>query len=818
MTVTALHTGYTGLKTGSYYVAKVYAAKQSEDGNYHYAAPAETAASAASATLLPEPAYVSFTSVASDDGTVAPMLNAAGKYSQQLITNRKQPTLKLEAAIPGMDSATPVQDFRVEAYNGDDPAGQMLYIGDEPIGHMTEDGSLALAGLTTDGDYAVELVAQNEATGDKSVTVVYVTIDTSTPTLYVTSPVSTKAVEAKDAASGKTTLESGVDFNNFNLTGVTEPGSTLTANGTAIAVAKDGSFNSKMTLDSSLASDEIRLVATDKAGNVNRATVPVTNSAYAAPIGINVVRTGTMKPGTRQTAQVYLKYADGAETDTVTGLKTQKYRSEAVPAADKDKLSFGVLRGDAVKVDDSGVIRATNEGASLLRVSYQVNNSLSLDTTMAIYVDADAPATGKIGGDPSMIDDGSGSGGSSSGGGGGGGGAAAPAAPAAKTTTDVVINGKSETVPVTESGSTTIEVGADDKIDTTRTLTVENLAQDATSYVLDVDAAVARELSGETGEGVRFTGGSAQVDVPGSVMTGSELTITISEPSATETLRSAAAAKQLGAQVVDAGTTVTVSGAAIEPGDRVEVRFAIPAGADTTSITALVFIDGEGNSTTIPWKLDVVGNTAYVECYLPENGTLVPMSSGTTFNDVPGDYWGAAAIEKAAGQMLVRGYEDGSFQPEGNVTRAEFATVMLRAGGLLTARKAAAHYTDVAREDWFYDAIGIATALGIMKGYEDGAARPNNRISRVEGMVIASRMLKLEELSGEMTDAEADKVLAGFEDKDKVLDWAKKDVALCVKYGIINGIDGAIAPDAPLSRVQAAIIATRLSDAIADTL
>jgi hypothetical protein len=105
-----------------------------------------------------------------------------------------------------------------------------------------------------------------------------------------------------------------------------------------------------------------------------------------------------------------------------------------------------------------------------------------------------------------------------------------------------------------------------------------------------------------------------------------------------------------------------------------------------------------------------------------------------------------------------------------------------------------------------------------MTGYADGSARSNSSITRAESMVIVSRLLKLERLGEEMSEEDVEAILAGFLDNDKIPAWARKDIALCVKSGIIVGSDGEIKAQESLTRVQAAIIASRLSSAIAATM
>ncbi len=750
---------YSGLEAGKVYTAKVYAASQTPDGNYHYASPAESAL-----TVLPVPQYVYFTSISADSGTMG-FKTIEGDNGETITTTSRH--LVTNQAAPELTLATNY-GAAVEAYNGD-----------TLVGTMDSFGKLKLTGLVTDGDYAVELRAKNNSTGDLSVTVLYVTIDRIEPAILITSP------------SGES-----VNFNSFQITGITEPGSTITANGQPLTVAADGSFAGNITLSIALASEKIRIEAKDKAGNTNVAIVSVTNGAFASPVGLNVVRAGTMRPNTSQQVQVFLKYADGKDPSGV-----QKYRSVAVPSEDRNRLSYDIVQGDAISVN-SNQFSAIREGASLVRVSYKVNETLTLSTMVAVLVDEKAK-------DPGVIDDtypkeggtGGRSGGDSSGASG-----------------DVVVNGKSQTVTLDDSGRSIVKISDKDDIDTTQTLKVTNLTHDASAYILEVDSSVAKELSGENGAGVSFTGGSAQIDLPGENLTGEDLSITISNPDYTQQKKSRALAEELNASVVTPGVNVKLSGVEIEPGDRVLTRIELPAGAKVSDITALVYTDENGNYTPIPWKLDIAGNTAYVKCYLPGSGTIVPMNCDVVFSDVKSDYWGADAIRQAAGQMLIRGYENGTFKPNAQITRAEYATVMLRAAGLMTQPGADINYKDVQVGDWYYDVVSIATDLGIMTGYADGSARSNNSITRAESMVIVSRLLKLEKLGEELSEEDVESILAGFLDNDKIPDWARKDIALCVKSSIIVGSNGEIKAQDPLTRVQAAIISSRLSAAIAATM
>ena len=804
---------YSGLETGKKYIARVYAANQTGDGNYHYAT-----AAASTATELHKPELASVTSIRGADGKELGhkyLIGDDGKYYQtsafELVTNQAQPTLTL----------TTDTGAAVEAWNGD-----------QQVGVLQSDGTLALTGLTSDGEYAVELRMTNTATQDMSVQILYVTIDTIEPTILITSPRSVAATtsETEYDSSGNairvtetTEAQKGVDFRqSFQITGKTTPGATLSAvtesgTKTEIPVQKDGSFAGNVKLDSSLPTGQITLMSEDAAGNVSTAVVTAINSSYQAPIGLNVVRTGIMRPGATQTLQVYLRYADGKDANG-----NQKYRSEKVPAADMNKLGFAVDAGNAVTVSNTGTVTASAEGASLLTVRYYLDGNRSgpcLDTGVAILVSTTADSSGSAVNvnDVKEQSGGGTSGGDISGGGAGGGAGGGSGGGNAGATADVVVNGKSRTIPIGSDSSAVVNVTAEDGIDTDRALDVKNLANSAANNTLNVSADVAEKLSGENGKGVSFTGGDVQLILPGKVLTGEELTISCSTPSASASSTAGAIAAQLSAQQVLPGKTITLSGADVEPGNAVKTSLEIPAGTNVADITAIVFIDEDGNYTNLPWKLDVAGSTAYAEFNLPGSGTVVPMSAQPNFIDVPSGYWGAADINAAARQLLVLGYPDKTFRPENPVTRAEFTTLMLRGGGLMTEDGVEISYTDVSPADWCYRTISIATGLDTLRGV-GGYALPNRDITRAEGMAIASRMMRLLGIYEALTDDQAEQILSGFPDQASVPAWARNDAAICVKYGIIVGTNTGIAPNDAMSRTQAAVIANRISAAIARTL
>ncbi|MHB8918613.1 MAG: S-layer homology domain-containing protein [Desulfocucumaceae bacterium] len=165
--------------------------------------------------------------------------------------------------------------------------------------------------------------------------------------------------------------------------------------------------------------------------------------------------------------------------------------------------------------------------------------------------------------------------------------------------------------------------------------------------------------------------------------------------------------------------------------------------------------------------------------------------------DVSG-HWAQMEIEKWAGKGLAKGYPDGTFRPDGNVTRAEFVTLMNRAFG---KRQSDAKYSfaDVSAADWYYADVCTAARLGYVRGYEDNTFKPANPISRTEAGVIVSKTLNL--------PAADEGVLGKFSDAGAISDWAKGSISALVEKKLISGYsDGSFKPGSYITRAESIVI------------
>ncbi|GIO56865.1 Ig-like domain-containing protein [Paenibacillus cineris] len=110
---------------------------------------------------------------------------------------------------------------------------------------------------------------------------------------------------------------------------------------------------------------------------------------------------------------------------------------------------------------------------------------------------------------------------------------------------------------------------------------------------------------------------------------------------------------------------------------------------------------------------------------------LTVISNPAEFGDISG-HWAEASIKQAASTGIVTGYPDGTFKPGKTVTRAEFTVMLVNTLGL---KKTGAELTFIDSASigaWAQNAVSQVVQLGMMKGYENGTFRPNAEITRAE--------------------------------------------------------------------------------------
>ena len=109
-----------------------------------------------------------------------------------------------------------------------------------------------------------------------------------------------------------------------------------------------------------------------------------------------------------------------------------------------------------------------------------------------------------------------------------------------------------------------------------------------------------------------------------------------------------------------------------------------------------------------------------------------------SFTDVSADAWYCSAVSTLSAMGILSGYPDATFRPNASITRAEFAAIATRFDA--DGDKTPASFGDIANH-WAKDEIAVAANNGWVNGYEDGSFRPQNNITRAETMSLVNRVL-----------------------------------------------------------------------------
>ena len=134
--------------------------------------------------------------------------------------------------------------------------------------------------------------------------------------------------------------------------------------------------------------------------------------------------------------------------------------------------------------------------------------------------------------------------------------------------------------------------------------------------------------------------------------------------------------------------------------------------------------------------------------------TMIPNSASAVKATDVSNHWAQNIIEGWMDKDLIKGYPDGSFKPDNNITRAEFSAMVNRAFGYTS--KTPISYPDVKEGEWYYASLEIAVAAGYIGGYPDGTMRPNNPITREEAASLLAKLNRLtenESAAGVFTDS-----------------------------------------------------------------
>ncbi|GIO14070.1 hypothetical protein J19TS2_36250 [Cohnella xylanilytica] len=176
-----------------------------------------------------------------------------------------------------------------------------------------------------------------------------------------------------------------------------------------------------------------------------------------------------------------------------------------------------------------------------------------------------------------------------------------------------------------------------------------------------------------------------------------------------------------------------------------------------------------------------------------------------SFGDLA-SHWAESSVKSLAAKHIVNGVDERHFAPNRSISRAEFASMMMRAvdwSGKAPEQEASNPFKDVPAGQYYTEQVADAASLGILSGY-DGAFRPKDDITREEAVVALVRAAKYFDVS------KSGQAAAAFDDAKATSSWAEAAVSEAVSLGLIQGDGARFHPKKPVTRAEMAVMIARL--------
>ena len=181
-------------------------------------------------------------------------------------------------------------------------------------------------------------------------------------------------------------------------------------------------------------------------------------------------------------------------------------------------------------------------------------------------------------------------------------------------------------------------------------------------------------------------------------------------------------------------------------------------------------------------------------------------ANGTT------DKNGMLILPASEHKAYIFGYNDGTFRPDNNMSRAEAEAIFAR---LISENKdekisGKSNFNDVSKSEWYYDYIGYLSKYGIIKGYSDNTFRPDDNVTRAEFVAMTVRFNAL------FNEVKKDGYTVKYTDVATNY-WAYSDVAYAKHAGWLNGYaDGTFKGDNAITRAEVVTVVNKATGRIAD--
>ncbi|MDP4092738.1 MAG: S-layer homology domain-containing protein [Bacillota bacterium] len=411
-----------------------------------------------------------------------------------------------------------------------------------------------------------------------------------------------------------------------------------------------------------------------------------------------------------------------------------------------------------------------------------------------------------------------------------------PTPPAPDTSKDIILDDSTATTVISNQGDRTVTtVTVDDS------KVVEKLQENATVVIPTNNSSdvVVGQLNGQTVKSmeekdavleirtgnVTYTLPASQINIDGvSDQIGTQVALRdikvnveiSTPPQVTVNIVEGTAGKnnyQIVVRPVDFNITCASSGKTVDVSrfnGYVERTVAIPDGIDPSKITTGIVLNSDGTFSHVPTTVIKISGKYYARINSLTNSTYSVIWNPKTFKDVE-NHWSRDIVNDAGSRLIINGVTEDTFAPDKSISRAEFTAILVRSLGLMRTGTGKDSYSDVNKDDWYYDAISIANDYKLVLGYSDGTFKPGKTITREEAMTMIARAMKLTgKFDTGITDPEASNVLSKFKDNSGIAKWAMQSIALCVRSEVAAGSNGMLTPKNNITRAETTALVMRM--------
>lgn len=174
-----------------------------------------------------------------------------------------------------------------------------------------------------------------------------------------------------------------------------------------------------------------------------------------------------------------------------------------------------------------------------------------------------------------------------------------------------------------------------------------------------------------------------------------------------------------------------------------------------------------------------------------------PVARASAFSDIQG-HWAEASINQLIGNQAISGYPDNTFRPENTITRAEFASILMKAFNFAPKANVVVFFDTY--KHWAKDAISNATAYGIVSGYDTITFGPEDSVTREQMALMIYHACNMQgSFQGK-----------SFTDQSSISSWANDAVAAVSQKNLMGGYaDGSFRPQGLATRAEASTLISK---------